>query len=93
MKKIVLIALLVSLFTACGKSKTGKQIADEICECSKKANGLPTTDTTRSQAQKDCTAKASKAWNEVKDDTEKAAEYNKVIGMCADEQIKKSFGQ
>jgi len=93
MKKIVLIALLVAVFTACGKSKTGKQIADEICDCSKKANGLPTTDPNRPQAQKDCTAKASKAWNEIKDDKEKADEYNKVLGVCAEEQIKKSFGQ
>jgi hypothetical protein len=93
MKKLFLIILSVSLMTACGKAKTGKQIAEEICECSKKANGLPTSDPTRAQAQKDCGVKATKAWADVKDDQEKADEYNKVLGACASEQIKKSFGQ
>lgn len=93
MGKLLLLALTVSILAACAKSKTGKEIAEEICECSTKANGLPTSDPTRSQAQKDCTLKASEAWNNVKNDQKKADEYNKVLGACAVEQIKKSFGQ
>jgi hypothetical protein len=93
MKKVLLTAFTLCLLFACGKSKTGKEIAEEICECSRTSNGLPVSDPNRAQAQKDCTAKASEAWNKVKGDKEKADEYNKVIGKCAEEQIKKSFGQ
>lgn len=94
MKKVIAAAVMIAFLTGCGgKSKTGKEIAEEICECSKKANGLPTSEPTREQAQKDCTLKASEAWAKVKDDQKKADEYNAVIGKCAEEQIKKSFGQ
>jgi chorismate mutase len=94
MKKVVLFLFSISILAACGgKSKTAKEIAEEICDCSSKSNGLPATDPTREQAQKDCTEKALKAWNQVKDDQKKADEYNKIIGACAEQQIKKSFGQ
>ncbi|MBK6993304.1 MAG: hypothetical protein IPH34_16425 [Chitinophagaceae bacterium] len=46
--------------------KTAKQIAEEVCDCSKKANDLPTTDPTRAQAQKDCGVKQVEAWDKVK---------------------------
>jgi hypothetical protein len=94
MKKLMIVLLTVSILTACGgKSKSGKEIAQEICDCSAKANGLPTSDPTREQAQKDCTAKATAAWNSVKDDSKKSDEYNKLLGECASQQIKKAFGQ
>ncbi|MDZ4807378.1 MAG: hypothetical protein SGI96_03830 [Bacteroidota bacterium] len=93
MKKVFLVLLSASFMIACGKGKTAKQIAEEVCECSKKANDLPTSDPTRSQAQKDCAAKQVEAWNKVKDNQEKADEFNKILSVCASEQIKKSFGQ
>jgi chorismate mutase len=91
MKK--LFPLLAAAFISSCGGKSGKDLAQEICDCSKKANGLPTTDPTREQAQKDCTAKSLEAWNKVKDNQKEADEYNKVIGACAEEQIKKSFGK
>ncbi len=93
MKKVFLIILLSSFMIACSKAKTAKQIAEEVCDCSKKANDLPTTDPTRAQAQKDCGVKQVEAWDKVKDDQKKADEFNKILSVCATEQINKSFGQ
>lgn len=93
MRKLIFV-LGVSVFMfSCGKSKTGKQIADEVCECSKKANALPVSDSTRTKAQDDCNEMNQKAWAKVKDDDEKSKEFNATISACASEQIKKSFGQ
>ncbi len=93
MKKVFLVILSASFIVACGKGKTAKQMAEEVCDCSKKANDLPTSDPTRSQAQKDCGVKQTEYWGKVKDDNEKADVFNKILSVCASEQIKKSFGQ
>lgn len=94
MKKWIVLTLSVAMLSACGgKSKSGKEIAEEICDCSKKANALPTSDPNRENAQKECTLKAGKAWAEIKDDQKKADEYNAVLAKCAEEQIKASFGK
>lgn len=92
MKKLFSLLLIAAIFSSCG-GKTASELAHEICDCSKMSNGLPATDPTREQAQKDCTEKAAAAWNKVKDDLKKSDEYNKIIGDCAKEQIEKSFGQ
>ena len=91
MRKTLLIILTVTLFTACGKSKSATQIAEEVCDCSKKANAMEASDPKRSPAQADCLAKQGKAWLDVKDDPKKADEFNAVLSKCASEQIKKSF--
>ncbi|MBK7560561.1 MAG: hypothetical protein IPP43_00240 [Chitinophagaceae bacterium] len=91
MKKLLLIVLTLSLLSACGKSKSGKDIAAEICDCSKKANAMDAADPKRTEAQSECQRKQIEAWDKVKDDEKKATEFNKVLGECATEQIKKSF--
>ncbi|MEI2737464.1 MAG: hypothetical protein V9F01_01615 [Chitinophagaceae bacterium] len=93
MKKIFLFALTFSLLTACGKSKSGTDLGQEVCDCSKKANAMDPSDPKRAEAQKDCGIKQVEAWNKVKDDQKKADEFNAVLSKCATEQIKKSFGQ
>jgi len=93
MKKIFLFALTISLLTACGKSKSGTDLGQEVCDCSKKANAMDPADPKRAEAQKDCGIKQVEAWNKVKDDQKKADEFNAVLSKCATEQIKKSFGQ
>lgn len=93
MKKVLLVVLTVSLLSACGSSKSGKQIGEEVCDCSKKANAIDASDPKRTEAQNDCAKKQGEAWNKVKDDEKKADEFNKVLSVCATEQIKKSFGQ
>jgi len=93
MKKILTVVLALSLITSCGKSKSGAEIAKEVCDCSKKANAMDAADPKRTEAQKECAKKQVEAWNKVKDDEKKANEFNKVLGECATEQIKKSFGQ
>lgn len=92
MKKIITVLFLSCFFISCGKGKSAKQIAEEVCDCSKKANALPTSDPNRSKAQSDCAVKQGEAWNKVKGDVEKAKEFNDVIGKCASEQIKESLG-
>ena len=93
MKKVFLFIFTISLLTACGKSKSGTAIGQEVCDCSKKANAMDPADPKRAEAQKDCASKQMEAWNKVKDNEKKADEFNKVLSVCATEQIKKSFGQ
>ena len=93
MKKIFLFTLTISLLTAWGKSKSGTDLGQEVCDCSKKANAMDPADPKRAEAQKDCGIKQVEAWNKVKDDQKKADEFNAVLSKCATEQIKKSFGQ
>lgn len=91
MKKVFIFILTISLLTACGKS--GTAIGQEVCDCSKKANAMDPSDPKRAEAQKDCASKQVEAWNKVKDNEKKADEFNKVLSVCASEQIKKAFGQ
>lgn len=93
MKKLVVVLLSVSFLVSCGKGKSGADIGQEVCDCSKKANAMDATDPKRKEAQDDCMKKQGEAWNKVKDDQKKADEFNKVLSACATEQIKKSFGQ
>jgi hypothetical protein len=93
MKKVMLFLLTVSLLTACGKSKSGKQVAEEVCECYKKSNALDAADPKRAEAQAECLKIQGANWAKVKDDEKKSDEFNKVLSDCASEQIKKSFGQ
>ncbi|MEK7227076.1 MAG: hypothetical protein AAB221_15535 [Bacteroidota bacterium] len=93
MKKLLIVLLAAASFTACGKSKSGAEIGKEVCDCSKKANAMDPSDPKRSEAQIECGKKQVAAWNKIKDDEKKADEFNKVLGECATEQIKKSFGQ
>lgn len=94
MKKLLILSLGSALLLACGgKSQNGKALGEELCECYKKANGMDAADPKRAAAQADCLKKQGDVWNKVKDDPKEADDYNKVIGACASEQIKKSFGQ
>lgn len=93
MKKLLLPLLSLALLTACSKGKSAKALAEEVCECSKKANGMDAADPKRAEAQKECGVKQVEAWNKVKDDQKKSDEFNAVLSKCAEEQIKKSFGQ
>jgi hypothetical protein len=90
----MLVAVLCCLMLSCGKTKSGKEIAQEICDCSAKANALPVADPTRSQSQADCMKMQQDGWEKVKKmETEEVSEYNKVLSACASEQIRKSFGK
>ena len=93
MKIISILLLTVVLLTSCGGGKSGKEIAQEVCDCSKKANAMDAADPKRADAQKDCATKQMDAWNKVKDDEKKSSEFNKTLGECASEQISKAFGK
>ena len=87
MNKISIVLLSVVLFTSCG-GKSGKDLAQEVCDCSKKANAMDAADTKRADAQHDCSVKQMGAWNKVKDDQKKSDEFNKGLSDCATEMIK-----
>jgi hypothetical protein len=93
MKRLAICILSLTMLAACGAKKGGKELAQEICDCSKKANALPTTDPNRSKAQSDCSLKQGEAWAKIKDKTEDAEAFNKVLSECASQQIKESFGK
>jgi hypothetical protein len=93
MKKIIIGLCCTTFLLSCGTAKSGKQIGEEVCDCSKKANAMDAADPKRAIAQADCLKAQGEAWNKVKDDSKKADEFNKVLSDCATEQIKKSFGQ
>ena len=93
MKKIFLFAFTLSLLVACGKGKSGTEIGQEICDCSKKANAMDANNPKRTAAQADCAKKQGEAWSKVKDNEKKADEFNKILSVCASEQIKDSFSK
>ena len=93
MKKVFIIGFSAFFMLSCGSSKSGKQIGEEVCECSTKANAMDAADPKRADAQTDCAKKQVEAWNDVKDNSKKADEFNKALSDCASEQIKKSFGR
>lgn len=93
MKKVFVFVLSVSMMAACGKAKSGSTLAQEVCDCYKKANDMDAADPKRTDAQNDCLKKQGEAWNKVKDDQKKADEFNKTVGDCSKEMIQKSVGQ
>lgn len=93
MKKMLLAICCCAVLLGCSKAKSGKELGEEVCECSKKANRMDPSDPNRSKAQADCSKMQMEAWNKVKDDSKKSDEFNKVLSVCASEQIKESFGK
>ena len=91
MKKLLIVLLCASLFTACGGWKDAAKLANEVCDCYKKANGLPATDPNRATAQSDCVKKQGENWAKLKDDMKKSEEFNKIIGDCSKEMIQNSM--
>lgn len=93
MKSIVLAITTFTFIISCSSKKGGKQLAEDICECSKKANALPATNPNRAKAQNDCSLMQGEAWTKIKDDTKEADAFNEAIKKCAEEQIKASFNK
>jgi hypothetical protein len=91
MKKMFIVLLAATCFTACGGGNSASKLANEVCDCSKKANAMDAADPKRTEAQNDCAKKQGEAWDKVKDDQKKSDEFNKIIGDCSKEMIKKSF--
>jgi hypothetical protein len=93
MKNFFIVILAVSLLSSCGKGKGGKELGEEVCNCSKKANAMPSSDPGRAKAQTDCSIKQVEAWDKIKNNQKESDAFNKVLGVCATEQIEKSFGK
>lgn len=90
MKKISILLMAVVLLSSCG-GKSGKEMAQEVCDCSSKANDMDPADPKRAEAQHDCSTKQMDAWTKIKDDQKKADEFNKALSDCSAEMIKKAF--
>lgn len=71
------------ILSSCGGG--GANPGEEVCECYKKANEMKADDPKRSEEQTRCVKLQGEKWNEIKDDAEKAAEFNKTIGECSKE--------
>ncbi|MBI5858856.1 MAG: hypothetical protein HZB42_14590 [Sphingobacteriales bacterium] len=95
MKKSMVFLFSTSFIIACGSSdgKDASKLANEVCECYKKANGMDAADPKRASAQDECLKKQGEAWNKIKDDEKRSDEFNKIIGDCGKDMIQKSFGQ
>ena len=93
MKKVFLVILSASFMIACGKGKTARQIAEEVCDCSEKANAMDASDPKRPAAQADCAKLQVESWDKVKDNQKDADEFNKVLSERLEALIKKSKGQ
>lgn len=80
-----------ALLSACsGGGNSGADLAKEVCDCYQKANSMDAADPNRTKVQADCFASQGIAWNKVKDNQKEADEFNKIIGDCGKELIKKS---
>lgn len=91
MKKIITVFSVVSLLSACnGGGNSGVNLAKDVCDCYQKANGMDAADPNRAKAQADCLASQGVAWNKIKDNQKESDEFNKIIGDCGKELIKKS---
>ncbi len=94
MRRIFLFAFYAFALASCGGGgSSASKLANEVCDCYSKANAMDAADPKRAEAQNACVTKQGEAWNKVKDDVNKADEFNTIIGKCSKELIKKSFGQ
>ncbi|MGQ0740562.1 MAG: hypothetical protein ACT4OJ_16050 [Bacteroidota bacterium] len=91
MKIIPLLVILTILVSACGGNVDGAKLAAEVCDCYKTANAKADSDPTRKESQDECMKKQVQAWDKVKNSEDKSDEFNKAIGDCSKEIIKKSF--
>ena len=93
MKKVFLFVLTLSLLTACGKGKSARQIAEEVCDCSEKANAMNADDPKRPVAQAECAKLQVESWDKVKDNQKEADEFNKILRERFEALIKKNKEQ
>ncbi len=92
MKKILIVLFNVFLFTACGgNGKNASKLADDVCDCYKKTNGMDAADPKKADAQNDCLKMQMENWTAIRDNQKKSDEFNKIIGACGKDMIKKSF--
>ena len=82
--KYIIIALFISpLLLSCGGSASGSNLSKEVCDCYKKANGLPASDPNRTKEQDACIQKQAEAWKKVKDNKEESDKFNQEIAACS----------
>ncbi len=94
MKRTLLIVITAVTLSSCGGGgNSASKLANEVCDCYSKANGMEPSDPKRAEAQNACVTKQGEAWEKLKNDKEKADEFNTIIGNCSKELIKKSLGQ
>ena len=93
MKKVFLFALTLSLFTACGKGKSPKAMAEAYCNCNKKIMKMDAADPKRSEVVHDCSMKQVDARDAFDKDPERFKEYNRIVNECSLEMYNESQGK
>ncbi|MEN9548137.1 MAG: hypothetical protein RIR12_728 [Bacteroidota bacterium] len=88
MIKNILPLIFVLILVACTQQNGGKELAHEVCECSKKANALSTDNAYRTKAQADCSIKQFEAWTKIKDVQKEIDAFNKALSECTINQMK-----
>jgi len=94
MKKLLIVTGASFLLLSCGGGgNSASKLANKVCDCYKKANGMDASDPKRTDAQNDCFKMQGESWTKVKDDMKKSDEFNKIIGDCGKELIQKSISK
>jgi hypothetical protein len=88
MTKNILPLIFVLILVACTQQNGGKELAKEVCECSKKANALSIDNAYRAKAQSDCSIKQFEAWTKIKDVKKEMDAFNKALSECTINQMK-----
>lgn len=92
MKKLLIVAGTSFFLLSCGGGgNSASKLANEVCDCYEKANGMDAADPKRTDAQNECVKMQGDSWAKVKDDMKKSDEYNKIIGDCGKKLIEKSI--
>lgn len=89
MKKTLITLLIAAPFilASCG-GVDGKAIAEEVCDCYKKANKASKTDIEAIKKEQDkCMELQKSKWDELKTDVEQAKAYNERISECSKQMI------
>ncbi|MFI5202936.1 MAG: hypothetical protein ACHQF2_00450 [Flavobacteriales bacterium] len=88
-KKMIMVLAMAPIFLAsCGGGADGKAIAEEICDCYKKANKASTTDIDKIRAEQDkCMDLQKSKTEELKTNAEEAKKYNDRINECSKQML------
>lgn len=78
----ILPALIFVLACKGNSEPNGRELANEVCECYRKANALPNEDPRRTLEQDACIIRQGQAWDRVKNYEEQANRFNDQLANC-----------
>lgn len=89
MKKIIAFIVLTFMLLSCGgkKKADGIALANEVCECRKKGNGLAFADPEAKKIRMECSKLQGENWGKIIKDKSEEDAFNKRLNECTDEMI------